>query len=98
MFLTGCGALLVGSVGLTVWWIYSKLFMINYFRQGGGGGACALPTNGNSPGLILPPSPNQRAALLTVPRLLRQASFMKDEESGKMIDPTSYELGNRRSD
>lgn len=88
IFLTGCGALLIGSVGLTGYWIYGKLVSLNSKYQDYE--YCILPTTNQS--IFIPPSPKQKT-LLAVPALLRQASFKKDEELGDVEVP--YELDRR---
>ena len=97
MFLTLCGFLLAGIVGITVWWTYGKLLILSakYYRP-----SLSLP-NSTVPAVptvptVPPPLLNSRARL-AVPRLFRQSSFKKDEETG-IVTETSYELLGRRND
>ncbi|KAJ5491701.1 Mannosyl phosphorylinositol ceramide synthase SUR1 [Penicillium diatomitis] len=87
MFLTFCGFVLAGVLGICLWWTYGRIMLLGSkyrYRYS------KVPTI-FSPRLSS--SPTRRARGL-VPTILRSVSFKEDEELGGVTE-TSYELGRR---
>jgi hypothetical protein len=88
VFLTMCGFLVAGIVGICLWWSYGRIMLL---------GAQYRYRYSKVPTLLSPSrlstSPTRRSRL-TVPTILRRVSFKEDEESGVATE-TSYELGRR---
>lgn len=87
MFLTFCGFVLAGVVGICLWWTYGRIMLL---------GSKYRYRYSKVPSIISPrlsSSPTRRARRI-MPTLLRHVSFKEDEEQGGVTE-TSYELGRR---
>ncbi|KAL5334778.1 nucleotide-diphospho-sugar transferase [Aspergillus crustosus] len=85
VFLTVCGFVVAGAVGLCLWWAYGRLLLL---------GSKYRYRYAKVPSLNLPrlSSPSRRSRGM-MPILLRKVSFKDDEESGPT--ETSYEYSRR---
>ncbi|KAJ5972778.1 uncharacterized protein N7479_002696 [Penicillium vulpinum] len=85
-FLTVCGFLLAGVVGVCLWWSYGRVMLLGAkYRYRYSKVPSIIPSRLSSP---------SRLSRLSVPTILRRVSFKEDEESGGVTE-TSYELGRR---